>query len=160
MRWIPAAASVLAIAALASACSGGDRTVEIRWEAAASGATLVEERAGFAAAPIETVVYVSNGTDTVLRGAVLRLSELEAEKLVGFGIGTITNTSTSFDGETRVWALGDLKPGARVGFPIGLWFSSQYLSASPDSLALVIELASPDLSEPVKSNALVLSLAR
>ena len=32
MRWISAAASVLAIAALASACSGGDRTVEITYD--------------------------------------------------------------------------------------------------------------------------------
>jgi len=143
---LPALAALL----FAVACRGGaDRPIEVSWDAEGSAVNLADEGSG--ASPLQTVVYVTNNTDSVVRDAVIRLSEDAAEREIGLTLGTVTTVSTNFEGNTRVWRLGDLEAGKRYGLPIGLWFTSLYVSAAPDQLVLAVELASPDLTQPIRS---------
>jgi hypothetical protein len=152
--------AALVFALVAAACGGGQKQgVVVSWEAPNLSATLAAEDIGFEASPVQTMVYVTNNGDRVLRNAVIRFSDAQADAPAGFGIGTITNSSTRFEGTTRVWSLGDVAPGSRVGFKIGIWFSDRYRSASPAALTLTVELASPDLASPLKSNPLSFTLA-
>ncbi len=160
MRSFLAFAVVLAAAALAAACRGAEPgALEVRWESPKAEAQIADAN-GSSGSPLTTVVYIENETGAVVRDAVLRLEEREAEKSLGFSIGTVTGASTHFEGQSRLWRLGDLPPGQRIDFPIGLWFAEQYAGMGPDSLQLTVELSSPDLESPVRSNILRFSLAR
>ncbi len=154
-----ALAGLFALVLLAAgACGGSKRAVEVRWESPAMSATLSAEDASSQNSPLDTVVYVSNPTGKVLHSAVLRLAEDESASRLGLGIGTVTNAKTQFDGDTPTWSRGDLKPGDAGSFPIGLWFSSRHLVSTKQSLALAVELVSPDLPAPRQSNTLTLEL--
>jgi hypothetical protein len=140
-----------------AACGGRSEGVRLDWDAEGASVQIAAENAG--APPLQTVVYVTNDTGSVLRDAAIRMRGEGAELQAGLAVGTVTNVSTDFDGNVRVWRLGDLESGKRYGLPIGLWLSSPYLSAAPDSLVLSVELVSPDLPEPLRSD-LSLSLRK
>ncbi|HXH20911.1 MAG TPA: hypothetical protein VNN10_02700 [Dehalococcoidia bacterium] len=141
---------VLALLLLpASGCAGQDRGVLLEWDADGTSVQISDESAG--APPLRTVVYVTNNTDVVIRNATIKLRDEGAELAAGLNVGTVTSVSTQFEGKSRVWRLGDLEAGKRYGLPIGLWLSSAYLSAAPDRLVLSVELISPDLAQPLRS---------
>jgi hypothetical protein len=143
---------------LAASCSPSDKAVEVKWESKSSQAVVVDATGADQAPPLQTVVYVSVNGDETLRKVVVRLIEDSPEELLGMNIGSVTPISTEFEGSSRVWRLGDLEPGKRYGLPIGLWFSSSQKQAAPDQLRLAVEITSPDLPEPVRSNVLAVSL--
>jgi hypothetical protein len=135
---------------LLAACGRGDgEGVRLDWDAEGSSVQIAAESAG--TPPLTTTVYVTNDTGSVLRDAAIRLRGEGTELHAGLTVGTVTNVSTDFDGNVRVWRLGDLESGKRYGLPIGLWLSSPYLSAAPDNLVLSVELVSPDLDQPLRS---------
>ncbi len=152
------AASTAAILALDG--GGGADGVHVVWSSERSAVALAADGHEDGANPVKTIVYVTNNSDSVLHNAVIRLSEHAGETEIGLGIGTVTSVSTDFEGKARVWKLGDLEAGKRYGLPIGLWFTSQYVGAAPDTLVLTVELRSPDLREPVRSNELALTLEK
>jgi hypothetical protein len=149
---------VVVLAVLAVACSPSRRPVEVRWESKSSVAVLADAGSHEQADPLDTVVYVSVNGEDKLRKVVVRLIEDNAEELLGMNIGSVTPVSTEFEGTSRVWRLGDLEPGKRYGLPIGLWFSSTQKQAAPEHLRLSVEITSPDLPEPVRSNVLAVNL--
>jgi hypothetical protein len=153
-RSLPALALLLF---LASACAGRDTGVRLEWDADGSSVQISDESAG--APPLRTVVYVTNNTGDVIRNATIKLSDEGAELAAGLNLGTVTSVSTQFEGKSRVWRLGDLEAGKRYGLAIGLWLSSAYISAAPDRLVLSVELLSPDLVRPLRSE-LALSIRK
>jgi len=154
------ALAITAIVALfAAACSSGAKGVDVKWESDSTHVVLGDGgRNG--GSTVQTVVYVEVNGGTVLRDAVVRLNEWDFQGAIGLSIGTNTAVPTSFQDGGRAWSLGDLEPGKRYGLRIGLWFSSQYAEAVPDKLQLSVELSSPDLPAPVRSNALALTVAK
>jgi hypothetical protein len=149
--------AVLASLLTAACGGGGGEGVRLDWDAEGFSVQIAPETAG--TPPLKTTVYVTNDSGAVVRDAAIRLRGEGTELQAGLTVGTVTNVSTDFDGNVRVWRLGDLESGKRYGLPIGLWLSSPYLSAAPDNLVLSVELVSPDLDQPLRSE-LALSLRK
>ncbi|HEY7270674.1 MAG TPA: hypothetical protein VH951_12695 [Dehalococcoidia bacterium] len=144
---------------LSAACSGGGDRVAVKWESSSHEAAVGDAGpAANDASTVSTVVYVS--VNETVHDATVRLSEQDADRLLGMSITTVTPVRTEFDGATRLWRLGDLEPGKRYGLPISLSVSSTHREAAPDQLKLAVEVASPDLQTPVRSNVLALDLKR
>ncbi len=158
LKFALAALSLCALFAVA--CGGGGKHVEVKWESETAQATLAEEFSKDGGSTLQTTVYVSIGGDTTIRNAVVRLGDEELQLVLGMSIGTVTPVSTEFQGDSRVWRLGDLEPGKRYGLPITLFFSSTHVEAAPERFVLSVEVSSPDLAEPVRSNGLTVSLKR
>ena len=70
----------------------------------------------------------------------------------------LDSVRTQFEGNSHVWHLGDLAPHSRTAFELGLWFETMFEASGDPSFDLSLELASPDLSQAVVSNALSVGL--
>jgi hypothetical protein len=152
--------AILALVALgAAACSGGGKGIDVKWESDSSRVVLGDGGRN-AGSSVETVVYIEVNGGSVVRDAVVRLNENDFQGAIGLSIGTNTAVPTTFRDGGRAWSLGDLEPGKRYGLRIGLWFASQYAEAVPEKLLLSVEVSSPDLPAPVRSNDLALTVAR
>jgi hypothetical protein len=147
-------------ALLAAGCGGGGKRVEVKWESETTQVKLADESSKDGGSTLRTTVYVSVGGDTTIRDAVVRLGDEELQTALGLSIGTVTPISTEFQGDSRIWRLGDLEPGKRYGLSISLFFSSTHAEAAPERFELSVEVSSPDLAEPVRSNGLAVSLKR
>jgi hypothetical protein len=122
-----------------------------------SGEVIAPARIG---EPLETVVYIFNDTGESLRDASLRFSPNRADAPPGFSLGTVARVSSHFEGSTQVWPLGDIPPGTRVVFHLGLWFDATGVATAADGLGLTLQLSSPDLESPLTSNELQVTIAR
>jgi len=131
--------------------SGGEKAVVVHWQSEGSAVRVAEDGSQGRASPLQTTVFVTNNTGSLVHDAVVRLSEQGAEMELGLSLGTVTNVSTSFEGNTRVWRQGDLESGKRYRLPIGLWLSTRYAGTTPGQLVLSVEFASPDLAQPIRS---------
>jgi hypothetical protein len=145
--------------AIATGCAGTSKAVDVKWESDSTEAVVADTASKDGASPLDTVVSVSVNAKSALREVVVRLSE-NAEQLAGITIGTVTPVSPEFDGGTRFWRLGDVSPGKRYGLPIGLWFASAHKEAAPETLSPSVQISSPDLPEPVRTNVLAVELKR
>ena len=139
---MPALAVVLAsLGLLGVACSGGSGPVSLDWRSTQTSGPVAQ--ASQDGAQLETVVIVRNESSETIRGAslIFRPSEALGAPL-GFSVGTITSVPTLFEGSAHVWRLGDIAPGTRVVFNLGLWFSAGQFDASPTEIELLVELVS------------------
>ena len=137
---------------LAAACGGSDKggAVHFAWQSRDGGPVRLQLKDSDT---YQTEVIVHNATGETLRNARLRLKQHDPT----FGIeiaGTVTSTRTQHEYDGDYWQLGDLRPGASISFPIGLWIETSPQLTSASGLDLTIELVSPDLHEPLVSTPL------
>jgi hypothetical protein len=148
--------TVFVVVALSRPSDGGLR---LRWagaEGLAGGAVQATDGGG----SLATVVYIYNDTGEPLRDASLRFYPNRVAAPAGFSLGTVANVSSHFDGSAQVWPLGDIAPGTRLIFNLGLWFDGSAAVNTTDDVGLTIQLASPDLAAPLTSNQLQVNLIR
>jgi hypothetical protein len=136
---------------LATACGGSDAgAVHVAWQSRDGGPVRLQLKG---TDTYQTDVVVRNGTGETLRDARLHLKP--HNPLLGIEIsGTVTNTRTVHGYDGDYWLIGDLRPGASLSFPIGLWIETSPQLTSASSIELTIELVSRDLGEPLVSSPL------
>ena len=136
---------------IATACGGSDAgTVHVTWQSRDGGPVRLQLKGNDT---YQTDVIVQNATGGTLRDARLRLKP--HNPLLGIEIaGTVTNTRTEHGYDGDYWLLGDLRPGASLSFPIGLWIETSPQLTSASGIDLTIELVSRDLDEPLVSSPL------
>jgi hypothetical protein len=157
-RLVGAPVALLAVLAL-TACGGkGDSDPVVRWQPS-DGAALNLSTSDKSGSLHQTDVLIDSGPAT-LRGAHLRF-RADFNTPVGLEIGgTVTRVPTLIDGHDQVWDLGDLDAGSHIRFPIGMWFDVNPGLKSAKDVELTLELSSRDLSTPVESSALVVSVSQ
>ena len=133
---------------MAAACGGSDAgAVHVVWQARDGGPVRLQLK-GNDTYPTE--VIVRNATRETLRDARLHLKQ--HNPMLGIEIaGTVTNTRTQHGYDGDFWLIGDLRPGASLSFPIGLWIETTPQLTSASGLDLTIELVSRDLDGPLVS---------
>jgi hypothetical protein len=136
-------------AAAASGCgsSAGPASLSLDWATDAAPNGPVQPSAS-----LQTKLTIRNDGGKTLDDVQLRFDETEGRLPAGVAVGTVTNASSSFDGDVQVWQIGRLKPGETVVFPIALWFETH--AHTPDTLPVTLYMGakSPDLEGVVLSN--------
>jgi hypothetical protein len=138
--------------ALVTACGGSDNggSVHFAWQSREGGPVRLQLKDNDT---YQTDVVVHNSTGETLRNARLRLKQHNPTLGIEI-VGTVTNARTQHEYDGDYWGLGDLRPGASLSFPIGLWIETTPQLRSASGLDLTIELVSPDLDEPLVSTPL------
>ncbi len=139
----------LATAALA-ACSGGasgPASLSLSWSADKTPSGPLAPSAA-----VQTSLTIRNDGGKTLDSVQLRFDQHEGVMPLGVSVGTATNYTSSFDGDTQVWNLGTLKPGDVVVFPVGLWFQAPKDISDTLPVTLYMGAKSPDLEGVVLSN--------
>lgn len=153
----PALLALVMLTALTAMGCGGSRSEGVAIEWRVSDGASAETRVGGDA--LKTTVYLSNSTGSTLHDAHIRFAPAEIRGApVGLSVGTMTHVSTRFDGDDHVWPLGDIEPGQRIAFPLGLWFSNDLSTSGSQTVDLVVELESEDLPVALASNAVTVKL--
>src|SRR5687767_14549986 len=103
---------------LVTACGGSDGgAVHVAWQSRDGGPVRLQLKRNDT---YQTEVVVRNATNETLRDARLHLKT--QNPLLGIEIaGTVTNARTQHGYDGDYWLIGDLRPGASLSFPIGLW---------------------------------------
>ncbi len=97
-------------------------------------------------------VHNDGGQD--LQDVSLRFNQNQLGALpYGVSVGTVTNASSQFDGDTQVWDIGSIGAGDSISFPVTLWFESSSTTSAPFTVRLAMVAASPALQDGVESNA-------
>ncbi len=141
---------MLVATAAVAACGGrasGPASLSLSWSAnkAPSGPLAPN-------AAVQTSLTIRNDGGKTLDSVQLRFDQHDGVMPLGLTVGTATNYSSSFDGDTQVWDLGAMKPGDVVVFPIGLWFQAPRNSTDALPVTLYMGAKSPDLEGVVLSN--------
>ena len=141
---------MLVTTAAVAACGGGasgPASLSLSWSAdkAPSGPLAPN-------AAVQTSLTIRNDGGKTLDSVQLRFDQRDGVMPLGVSVGTATNFSSSFDGDTQVWNLGTLKPGDVVVFPVGVWFDAPPNSNGALPVKLFMGATSPNLAGVVLSN--------
>jgi hypothetical protein len=138
------------VAAIAAACVGSDgaAALSVRWVREGAGSEPVAPSDS-----VHSMLVVHNEGGKDLESVRLRFNQNELGGLpYGVSVGTVTNASSDFEGDSQVWDLGRLEAGDSVSFPVTLWFESASRIAEPFTVRLEMVAASPGLQAEVESN--------
>ncbi|HEX5367950.1 MAG TPA: hypothetical protein VFY10_00900 [Dehalococcoidia bacterium] len=141
---------MLLAAAGVAACGGGasgPASLSLTWSADKASSGPIAPNAA-----VQTKLTIRNDGGETLDSVQLRFDQHDGVMPFGVSVGTATNLSSSFDGDTQVWSLGTLKPGDVVVFPIGLWFQGPDDSTDTLPVTLFMGAKSPGLKAVVLSN--------
>jgi hypothetical protein len=141
-----------------TACGGSDKgsAPAVRW-LPVQGNSVQVAPADDSTRVHQTNVYIDSGAQG-LRDVRLRLRDTHSTP-AGLDVGgTITKSPTVFEGRDEIWSIGDLQPGVRYEFPIGVWFDVDPRLQRSQGGELTLQLQSPDLSTPLESTALVIKM--
>jgi hypothetical protein len=141
----------LSLLLLTTACGGSDGgSVHVAWQSRDGGPVRLQLQPN---GTYQTDVFVRNDTGETLRDARLHLRPHNPKLGIEI-VGTVTNARTEHAYDSDFWRLGDLRPGERVSFPIGLWIETTPQLKNASGIELTIDLVSRDLDEPLTSTPL------
>jgi hypothetical protein len=124
--------------------------LSVQWQLDAA-----EARAVRPSEALQTAIRLTNDGSAPIDNLVLRFEQGDTGMMpFGLNVGTATQVSSRFEGDTQVWDLGTLPPGQTLIFPMSLWFDASTITLEPRQVRLYVNAESPDLEGRVVSNAL------